>query len=122
MKAEEIRKRQSHMHDVDRGEENDFQIAVCFWLSELAAQLAEANEHLKKIANPLLVMEESPWVKLAWHTQSVLVKASSVEAVFTAHDRVGIRLLGANRLEECLWSSEPFSEVCAKLGISVEGQ
>lgn len=44
MDTKEIKQRQGRMHEVDRGHEADETVGVCFWLSEIALQMAEANE------------------------------------------------------------------------------
>ena len=68
MKAEEIRKKSetysAAMKEVGNVDSSALivEAAKLEMIIEIAAQLAEANEHLTKIANPLLVVDaESPW-------------------------------------------------------------
>ena len=51
-------------------------------LAEFVAQIAEANESLRKIANPLHAVDaESPWVTLSWRGREFVVNRNDVSSV-----------------------------------------
>ena len=90
-------------------------LGVCFWLSELCLQQAEANEHLAK--TPMAVNAESPWVTLARNGNRVSVDRSKVSSV-----AVSIRegcILTLQGSDNALLVDGSLEEVCAKLGIPV---
>ena len=86
---------------------------------EIAAQLAEANEHLAKIANPLIIVNaESPWVTLTWNGRSWVVDKREVASVSAVNDHqcVVVRR-GEGGDDPGRYCHGTFSEVCTKLGI-----
>jgi hypothetical protein len=56
----------------------EYTMQACF---EIAAQLAEANEHLAKIANPLITVEGSPWVTFSYKGRKVVIHRDIVRGV-----------------------------------------
>ena len=128
MNAQEIRKRQEIIEKVilKRNDSmNDAQgmgYGLCFWLSELALQFAEANEHLAKIANPLIeVNAKSPWAMFSDGKTLVAIDRREVvgvrrsgpesEMMSQVDTRTGLYIVQGKVVE-----------VCKKLGIPVEGQ
>jgi hypothetical protein len=91
-------------------------------LTEIAAQLAEVNEHLAKIANPVMVVDaESPWVTLAYHGKSYMVNREAVEVVERGNDHQCIvTMINEGGENPGRWCDGTFEEVCSKLGIPTE--
>ena len=85
MNAQGIRKRQEIIEKVilKRNDSmNDAQgmgYGLCFWLSELALQFAEANEHLAKIANPPMVVENQEVVQCAFCNDPATITTQTCE-------------------------------------------
>jgi len=119
MNVGEIKERQQIIKDhADRGASNAVESAICFWLSEIALQFAEANEHLAKIANPMMVVNaESPWVWLTFRGKSFVIHKDEVSGVDSIGDVVSIGMKGQPWLKS---ADGTVAEVCAKLGIPVE--
>lgn len=96
-------------------------------LMEIAAQLAEANENLEKIANPLMTVSRSPWVKLKnWKGMSVVINRDEVVAVIewpvdvTQSNYINscLIVLKSGYQESAIGTGE---QVCQKLGIPYGG-
>jgi hypothetical protein len=76
---------------------------VCSLLAELTAQVAEANVHLAKIANPLMAVDaESPWVRFSDGKTLVAIDRREV---------VGVRRSGPE--------SEMMSQVDTRTGLYI---
>ena len=126
MTPSEIRTRQDAINkDMDRRESVDGQsdiqrqelsmFGVCFWLAEIAGQLAEDLEHMKKITYP--INAESPWVWLTYQGRPFVVDRNEVTGVAPFGTAVSIGMKGQP------WSKTAdgnVAEVCAKLGIPLE--
>ena len=96
----------------------EYTMQACF---EIAAQLAEANEHLAKIANPLITVEESPWVEfpVLWgvdRTDKMVVDRRSVTAVTP---RIDARVCAISHDGMQTVVDQPYVDVCRKLRIPV---
>lgn len=89
--------------------------------AELAAQVAESNEHLKRIANPLMDVHVSPWVELNAWGQPVVIDRNEVSCVLgiVAHDtkepRCCVVTLKSGTNHTVVGS---VVEICAKLRIA----
>jgi hypothetical protein len=96
-------------------------------LAELTAQIAEANEHLAKIANPLITVNaESLWVNFITedHRRVVFDKGEVVdvhEGVDPIDNRRLIVVISL-RNQRYFRIIGDYGVICAKLGIPVEGQ
>jgi hypothetical protein len=105
--------------DIQRQEE--MMLGVCFWLAEIAGQLAEDLEHMKKITYP--INAESPWVWLTFDRKPFVVDRNEVTGVaplYTGTEDMPAVSIG---MKGELWSKSAdgtMAEVCAKLGIPVE--
>ena len=88
-------------------------------LSEVAAQLAEANEHLAKIANPL--MRSPRWVWFKYNAFKYVVDAREVVSI-SVPDQTHCVILMRNEggPDPGRWCEGSYEEVCAKLGIPTE--
>lgn len=89
-------------------------------LREIAAQLAEANDHLAKIVNPMMVVKaESPWVSFSDGKTLVMIDRTQVH---------GVRRSGPEHemMSEVSTHNGSYMvegtvvNVCAKLGIPME--
>ena len=95
-------------------------------LTEIAAQLAEANEHLAKIANPVMVVDaESPWVWLKLRGVPFVVDRNEVTGVElmdsglgSDNPKVSIGMKGQPWLTT---ADGTVVEVCKKLNIPIGG-
>lgn len=127
MKAEEIRNAYLEMMAALKKADNAEMMllghipVVALMITEIAEKMAEINEHLIKIANPLLVVDaESPWVQLSWRGRSCVVHRDDVSAVFqygtSKTESVVVRRgdVGDDAGHCC---EMPLSELCAKLKI-----
>jgi hypothetical protein len=127
MKAEDIRELNLRLQEQAQRTGNiamhngAFMSAALSLFAEGVAQMAEMNEHLKKIANPLFTVNaEAPWVSFTGiEGDPIAIDRGTVSAVrsFVYDD---------NRVQTVIWSQgsgcffnvrEPMEEVCAKLGI-----
>jgi hypothetical protein len=90
-------------------------------LSEVAAQLAEANEHLAKIANPLMVVNQPRWVWFKYNAFRYVVDAREVASISVPDPNHCVIIMrnegGPDPGRFCEGSYE---EVCTKLGIPTE--
>jgi hypothetical protein len=91
-------------------------------ICEVAAQFAEANESLKKIADPQVVNGTSPWVTMTYNGRTYMVnkgavaiveKCNETQCIITMHNEGGDNL--------GRWCDGTMKEVCSKLGIPVDG-
>jgi hypothetical protein len=128
MTADEIRKyiayAQNRGNDkVGFDQEQHIRWQQVVMLSEIAAQLAEANEYLACLAHPLLtvVNAESPWVEFQFGGNRFNVDKSEVCGCRAA--RIGeTQAVEISLRKGTSWCAEgTYAEVCAKLGIPVEG-
>ena len=105
--------------------ETQLRIATMEIEQETAAQLAEANEHLAKIANPLIVVNaEPPWVWLTFGGKPFVVDRNEVTGVAPLDSGIGNdRPLVQIGVKGQPWSKAAdgtVEEVCKKLGIPTE--
>jgi len=127
VKAEEIRtlneKVQEQILNAQTPAEHDagFRSLHLSLMSEVAAQLAEISEHLRKIANPPQVVNaESPWVHCQWKGRKCVIHKDEVGSVFqygtSLTESVIVRRgdIGEDAGTCCEFS---FAEACAKFGI-----
>ena len=97
-------------------------------ITEIAAQLAESNEHLAKIANPLYTVENeaSPWVYfLTENRRRVVFDKGEVVDVHEGVDPMdNSRLIVVISLRNQRYFRiiGDYGVVCAKLGIPMEGK
>ena len=100
--------------------ESGFNSLALSLLSEVAAQLAEANEHLAKIANPL--MRSPRWVTLKCNlgkgTGSLVIDANDVIGVGCQNEEPTCVICAAGKR----FVDGTVEEVCTKLGIPMEGK
>jgi hypothetical protein len=89
--------------------------------AEAAAQLAEANEHLAKIANPLMVVNQPRWVWFKYNAFRYVVDAREVASISVPDPNHCVIIMrnegGPDPGRFCEGSYE---EVCTKLGIPTE--
>ena len=78
---------------------------ICYWLSEIALQFAQANENLAKIANPLMV------ANMELTDVEVFESVKSFHATYPESP-----LKGDPRYQDRI------NEACKKLGIPMEGK
>ena len=91
-------------------------------LTEMAAQFAEANESLKKIADPQVVNGTSPWVTMTYNGRTYLVNKGAVAIVEKGNDTQCIITMHNEGGENPgRWCDGTMKEVCSKLGIPVDG-
>lgn len=122
MKSEDIRK--LDIPEYDSSKPNMLiTVAGLKVFREFTAQLAEANEHLAKIANPLMVTEESKlkWVGLVVEGNPTKVNVDEVAAV-VATNIPDVNCSVILRSGCSMFAKGTVTEVCKKLGIPVEGQ
>ena len=124
MQVDEIKVRQKLMEEMQDSTNaqvagNAAQFGICFWLSELCLQQAEASEHLAKIANPLMVVNaESSWAMFSDGKSLVAIDRREVigvrrsgprsEMMSQVDTRTGLYIVQGTVVE-----------VCTKLGIPV---
>ena len=104
-------------------QEAGFKSLLLSLLSEIAAQLAEANENLKKIANPLMVVENasSPWVWLKNNQMRYAVHRDEVASISAPKDNQCVVLMKNEGGEDPgRWCDGTLEEICGKLGIPLE--
>jgi hypothetical protein len=131
MKAEEIREYPSALIDAAVKEvggdpkklprDAAMMGVVSALLAELTAQVAEANEHLAKIANPLMVVvnEESPWVMLSDGKTKLMIDRREVIGVRRSGPEVEM-MSQVNTRGVVYIVQGTVVEVCKKLGIPTE--
>ena len=132
MKAEEIRKKSetysAAMKEVGNVDSSALivEAAKLEMIIEIAAQLAEANEHLTKIANPLLVVDaESPWLTLKWRDREFVVNRDDVSSVhqYGSSGTESVVILRTDAPEDGGRCCETgLTELCAKLKIPFKEQ
>ena len=132
MQVDEIKERQKLMEEMQDSTNaqvagNAAQFGICFWLSELCLQQAEANEHLAKIANPLVVVNQPRWV---WFKYAAFgEKTGEFRYVVDAREVASISVPDPNHCVIIMrneggpdpgrWCEGSYEEVCKKLGIPV---
>jgi hypothetical protein len=91
---------------------------------ELAAQLADVNESLRKIANPPMVVNgSSPWVWLKYHDKSFVIDKNEVAFVCAPNDHQCLIYRRNEGGEDAgSWCEGTLKEICTKLGIPLEGK
>lgn len=94
------------------------QAVLADMLTEIALQLAEANESLKKIANPIVevVNEESPWVMLSDGKAKLMIDRREVIGVCRCGPEVEM-MSQVNTRRTGYIVRGTVVEVCEKLGI-----
>jgi hypothetical protein len=95
---------------------------ACSLLAELVAQIAEANEHLVKIANPLIeVNAKSPWAMFSDGKTLVAIDRREVVGVRRSGPEAEMMTQVSTRFGFIIIQGTVV-EVCAKLGIPVESR
>jgi hypothetical protein len=90
-------------------------------LSEVAAQLAEANEHLAKIANRTITVEGTRWVWFKYNTFRYVVDAREVASISVPDpNHCVIIMRNEGGPDPGRFCDGSYEEVCAKLGIPTE--
>ena len=119
MTPPEIRTRQDAIaKDMDRREsvdgrsdiqrQEEMMLGVCYWLAEIAGQLAEANQQPR-------------WVWFKMGTLKYVVDAREVASVSSPKpDQCVIIMRNEGGEDPGRWCEGSYAEVCAKLGIPVE--
>ena len=118
VKADEIRK-QWDQSMLEHQQADNLPYVVADVLVEIAAQLSEANEHLKRIAYPLIVNEEAKpeWAWFEKDGKKYPVKIDQVAAVTPSNaEEVFIALKNGGGA----WAEGTVVEVAKKLGIPTE--
>ena len=112
MKAEDIRSRSV------RGDVGNFM------LREIAAQFAEINYHLAKIANPLMAYDGPRWAWMTCNGKPFVVDAREVTGVASLDSGIGTDKPTVQiGMKGHPWSKAAdgtVARVCAKLGIPVD--
>ena len=127
MKASDIRNAASLSCD-DVNSTQGYQVqqskAVAYLMQaawEIAAQLAEANEHLVKIANLLPTVSAPKWVWFKYNTFKYIVDAREVASISAPNDHQCVIIMrNEGGSDPGRWCDGSFEEVCAKLGIPTE--
>jgi hypothetical protein len=99
--------------------------ALLDMMAESAAQLAEASDSLKRIANPLMVVDGSHWATFKTHDgRDFTIDRNAVTSVLEASKGVGddrpkcvIETAGGGGT----MVAGVYTEVCKKLGIPIGG-
>jgi hypothetical protein len=87
-------------------------------LSEVAAQLAEANEHLAKIANRTITVEGTRWVWFKYYTFRYVVDAREVASISVPDpNHCVIIMRNEGGPDPGRFCDGSYEEVCKKLGI-----
>lgn len=130
MNADEIRNKRERFSERISGSmacepnEKDMSRYQGDMIRETAAQLAEINEHLAKIANPLMVVNgTSPWVWLKYHDKSFVIDKGEVAFVCAPNDHQCLIYRRNEGGEDAgSWCDGTLKEICTKLGIPLEGK
>jgi hypothetical protein len=103
--------------DIQRQEE--MMLGVCFWLAEIAGQLAEQTDLLTKVyTSPKITIEDSPWV---WFdTGDGTQIAVDIRGVRQVQNFKKYVVLNNPFERQSVTVYETLEQVCAKLGIPVE--
>ena len=130
MNADEIRNKRERFSERISGSmtyepnEKDMSRYQGDMIRETAAQLAEINENLAKIANPLMVVNgTSPWVWLKYNTKSYVVNRDEIATVSAPNEHQCIITICNDGSENPdRWCDGTLEEICTKLGIPLEGK
>jgi hypothetical protein len=100
--------------------------ALLDMMAESAAQLAEANDSLKRIANPLITVDaESPWVWLNCNGKPFVVDRNEVSGVAHLDSGIGNDMpkvqIGMKGQPWSKTADGTVEEVCKKLKIPIGG-
>jgi hypothetical protein len=129
MKAEEIRERQEKIENaaaVIGAREGNFDSisGVCFWMAEIAAQLAEFNQasDLGSIAIDIEKLTKPRWVWFKYNTFRYVVDAREVASVSVPDpNHCVIIMRNEGGPDPGRFCEGTYEEVCDKLGIPKEG-
>jgi hypothetical protein len=93
-------------------------------LSEVAAQFAEANEHLAKIANPLMGYDGPRWAWMTYNGKPFVVDAREVTGIAPMDSGIGNDsprvVIGMKGQPWSKSADGTVEDVCTKLGIPTE--
>jgi hypothetical protein len=118
MKAKEIQERIANIEvDYQAKENDDASMGTCFWLAQIALQLAEANYHLAKIANPLMAYDGPRWVHFKRGLGELLIDANGVIGVGRETGELTCIICAAGKR----FVDGTVEEVCKKLNIPIGG-
>ena len=97
-------------------------VALVNSVEHLAAAVSEANESLKKIADPQVVNGTSPWATMTYNGRTYLVNKGAVAIVEKGNETQCIITMHNEGGENPgRWCDGTMKEVCSKLGIPVDG-
>ena len=126
MKAEEIRELNMKMQEQilsarsAAGQDAGFKSFALSIVTEFVAQMAEMNDSLRKIANPPVSNEESPWVQLGWRGRRFVINRNDVAGVNQIGSSLAecVVLMRGDNAEEGGWAVEmAYPDLCAALHI-----
>jgi hypothetical protein len=125
MDAKEIRSREFRPYNSNNPAELVTMTLRCAeMMREIAAQFAEANEHLVKIANPMFVYDGPRWAWLTHNGKPFVIDAREVTGVAPLDTGIG-----SDKPTACIgMKGQPWSKtvdgtvekICKRLGIPME--